>query len=117
VANHFSVVRNRFKDRMGQDLVLLTVTFDPARDTPDRLAQYASQWKADSKAWHFLTGAAPDVERVELHHDLIAAGPPRLVRNLPIAIRSNARGPPARPAVIPLPILKECSTRLVNQSS
>jgi protein SCO1/2 len=64
VANHFSVVRDRFKDRMGRDLVLLTVTFDPARDTPERLAQYASQWKADPKSWHFMTGNATDVERV-----------------------------------------------------
>ena len=58
VANHFSVVRDRFKDRMGRDLVLLTVTFDPARDTPERLAQYASQWKADPNSWHFMTGSA-----------------------------------------------------------
>ena len=64
VANHFSVVRDRFKDRMGRDLVLLTVTFDPARDTPDRLAQYASQWKADPRTWHFMTGDAPAVEQV-----------------------------------------------------
>ena len=64
VANHFSVVRDRFKDRMGRDLVLLTVTFDPARDTPDVLARYASQWKADAKTWHFMTGSAADVERV-----------------------------------------------------
>lgn len=64
VANHFSVVRDRFTGRMGRDLVLLTVTFDPARDTPDRLAQYASQWKADPRTWHFMTGDAPAVERV-----------------------------------------------------
>ena len=64
VANHFGVVRDRFKDRMGRDLVLLTITFDPARDTPDVLAQYAKQWKADAKTWHFMTGDAADVERV-----------------------------------------------------
>lgn len=64
VANHFGVVRDRFRERMGRDLVLLTVTFDPARDTPDVLAQYASQWKADAKTWHFMTGSAPEVERV-----------------------------------------------------
>lgn len=64
VANHFGVVRDRFKERMGRDLVLLTITFDPARDTPDVLAQYAKQWKADAKTWHFMTGNAADVERV-----------------------------------------------------
>ena len=64
VANHFGVISNRFRDRLGRDLVLLTVTFDPARDTPERLAEYARQWKADPAVWHFLTGAAADVERV-----------------------------------------------------
>ena len=64
VANHFSVVRDRFKERMGRDLVLLTITFDPARDTPEVLSQYASQWKADAKTWHFMTGSAAEVEQV-----------------------------------------------------
>jgi protein SCO1/2 len=40
------------------------VTFDPERDTPDVLAEYASQWKADPKTWHFLTGAVADVRKV-----------------------------------------------------
>jgi protein SCO1/2 len=44
--------------------VLLTATFDPVHDTPDVLAQYASQWKADPATWHFLTGMVPDVQRV-----------------------------------------------------
>lgn len=64
IANYFGVVQKQFKNRMGRDLVLLTVTFDPARDTPEKLAEYASQWKADPNLWHFLTGAATDVERV-----------------------------------------------------
>ena len=64
VVNHFSVVRDRFRHRLGRDLVLLTVTFDPARDTPERLGQYASQWAADPDTWHFLTGTAAEVELV-----------------------------------------------------
>jgi protein SCO1/2 len=64
IANHFGVMQKRFKDRVGRDLVLLTVTFDPVRDQPDRLAEYASQWKAAPPAWRFLTGAVPDVRRV-----------------------------------------------------
>ena len=64
LANHFSVVQRRLQARMGRDLVLLTVTFDPARDTPERLAEYAGQWKADPSVWHFLTGSVEDVKRV-----------------------------------------------------
>jgi hypothetical protein len=33
-------------------------------NTPERLGQYASQWRADPKTWHFLTGTATEVERV-----------------------------------------------------
>ena len=49
---------------MGRDLVLLTVTFDPARDTPERLAEYARQWNADANTWRFLTGDPDEVTRV-----------------------------------------------------
>ena len=44
--------------------MLLTITFDPERDTPEVLAAYASQWKADPKTWHFLTGPVADVRKV-----------------------------------------------------
>ena len=64
LANHFNVVQRRFQARMGRDLVLLTLTFDPARDTPERLAEYAAQWKADPSRWHFLTGSVEEVRRV-----------------------------------------------------
>jgi len=64
VSNNFGVLQQRFQKELGRDLVLLTVTFDPERDTPEVLAEYASQWKADAKTWHFLTGAVPDVRKV-----------------------------------------------------
>jgi protein SCO1/2 len=64
LANHFSVVQKRFNERMGRDLVLLTVTFDPARDTPERLAEYSRQWNADPARWHFLSGKADEIRRV-----------------------------------------------------
>lgn len=64
MTNSFGVLAKRFKDQMGRDLVLLTVTFDPVRDQPERLAEYASQWKANPDVWHFLTGIVPDVKRV-----------------------------------------------------
>ena len=64
ISNNFGVLQRRFKEQMGRDLVLLTVTFDPQRDQPDNLAHYARNWKADPKTWHFLTGPVPDVKRV-----------------------------------------------------
>lgn len=64
VANNFGVLQKQFARALGRDLVLLTVTFDPQRDTPEVLAKYAAQWKADPKTWHFLTGPVDDVRRV-----------------------------------------------------
>lgn len=64
LSNNFGRIQKRFAARMGQDLVLLTITFDPAHDRPDVLASYARIWKADPQAWHFLTGESADIQRV-----------------------------------------------------
>jgi protein SCO1/2 len=63
-ASNFALLQRRFKQKLGRDLVLLTITFDPARDRPDVLARYAAQWHADAATWHFLTGRTEDVRRV-----------------------------------------------------
>lgn len=64
MANNFGVLQRHFKDELGRDLVLLTVTFDPQRDSPEVLAHYAQTWKADARTWHFLTGSVPEIRRV-----------------------------------------------------
>jgi len=63
-SNNFGILQRRFHDRIGRDLILLTITFDPAHDDSFALAKYASTWKADVKNWHFLTGPVQDVRRV-----------------------------------------------------
>ena len=64
IANHFGVVQRRFQRETGREVVFLTITFDPVRDTPEKLAEYASQWNANPDVWHFLTGDAKAVQRV-----------------------------------------------------
>ena len=63
-SNNFGILQKKYVDRLGRDLVLLTVTFDPVHDQPEVLQNYAQTWKADPETWRFLTGAAPDVQRV-----------------------------------------------------
>jgi protein SCO1 len=63
-SNNFGLLQKRFKGRLGHDLILLTVSFDPVHDQPETLAKYAHTWKADPRAWHFLTGSATDIRRV-----------------------------------------------------
>jgi protein SCO1/2 len=64
LSNNFGVLQKRYKDRMGRDLILLTVTFDPVHDQPELLSSYAQTWKADPETWRFLTGRPQDVLRV-----------------------------------------------------
>lgn len=64
LSNNFGRLAKRFNARMGRDLVLLSISFDPARDTPEVLAKYGAIWKADANSWHFLTGSLPEVKQV-----------------------------------------------------
>jgi protein SCO1/2 len=63
-SNNFGILQKRYPERLGSDLILLSVTFDPVHDQPDVLQSYAKTWKADAESWRFLTGAAADVQRV-----------------------------------------------------
>jgi protein SCO1 len=64
LSNNFGVLQRRFKDRMGKEIILLTVIIDPVHDQPDALKTYAHTWKADSRQWHFLTGSIADIQRL-----------------------------------------------------
>ena len=64
LSNNFGVLQRRFKSRMGQDLVLLTIVIDPVHDQPDALKDYARTWKADPRQWHFLTGPIMDIQHL-----------------------------------------------------
>jgi protein SCO1 len=64
MSNNFGALQKRFSSDLGRDLVLLTITFDPERDTPDVLASYAERWGAKPVGWRFLTGSVPEIRRV-----------------------------------------------------
>jgi protein SCO1/2 len=64
VTNNFGVLQKRFAKELGREVVLLTITFDPQRDTPEALAAYAAPWKPAPGTWHFLTGPVADVRKV-----------------------------------------------------
>src|ERR1700722_13315953 len=64
LSNNLGLLQKRFKDRLGSDLVLLTVIIDPVHDQPDALADYARTWKAEARTWHFLTGSLSDIRQL-----------------------------------------------------
>jgi cytochrome oxidase Cu insertion factor (SCO1/SenC/PrrC family) len=54
-------IHDHLLDRMGKDVHLISISVDPGRDTPERLAEYAAGLKA-GPGWYFLTGARPNVD-------------------------------------------------------
>jgi len=63
-SNNFGVLAKKYGARLGRDLVLLTVTFDPVHDQPEVLQKYAETWKANPENWRFLTGDTAEIQRV-----------------------------------------------------
>ena len=59
----FSQVQGKLGDRLGDEVVLVSVTVDPARDTPERLQAYSSKHGARD-GWVWLTGPKPTVDDV-----------------------------------------------------
>jgi protein SCO1 len=47
---------------LGPDFHLVSISVDPERDTPEKLAAYAARYGANPLAWSFLTGPADAIE-------------------------------------------------------
>jgi len=52
------------KALQGTPVHFVSISVDPAHDTPERLREYAGDVQADLKRWSFLTGDAATVRRV-----------------------------------------------------
>lgn len=59
----FGQVQNKLGDQLGDDVVLVSVSVDPIRDTPQRLKAYAAKHKA-SPDWIWLTGDKRTMDKV-----------------------------------------------------
>lgn len=64
--HRMSLVQQELKSRglLKDDRVrLVSITLDPARDTPEALARYMRLYDADPEHWSFLTGPVEDVHK------------------------------------------------------
>ena len=57
-------IQGQLDEGLKQDLVLISVSFDPAVDTPEVLKQYAAEQGFDVPGWHFLTGTPEQIRQV-----------------------------------------------------
>lgn len=51
-------------ETLGLPVQLVTIFFDPARDTPEALRLYSQQWKADPTQWRMVTGDPTHLKHV-----------------------------------------------------
>ncbi|MGB5079387.1 MAG: SCO family protein [Burkholderiales bacterium] len=59
----FQQLQGRLGTALGKEVVLVSISVDPLRDTPERLHEYAGRYQARA-GWTWLTGAKPDVDSV-----------------------------------------------------
>lgn len=86
----FQLLQKRLASRLGKDVVLVSITVDPLRDTPPRLREYAGRYEA-GEGWVWLTGAKPDVDSVLKG---LGAYAPRFEDHPAMVLIGDARGGP-----------------------
>jgi protein SCO1 len=61
MSNNFAKIQDWLGDRLGKDVHLISVSVDPANDTPAKLKEYAARFKA-RPGWYFLTGSKENID-------------------------------------------------------
>ena len=65
----------RVQDALGSDfgteVAFVSITFDPERDTPEVLKEYAEAFDADPAGWSFLTGEPGAVREVARRYGVV----------------------------------------------
>ena len=54
-------VHKHFGDRIGRDILMLSITIDPENDTPAVLKDYAARY-GNKKGWLYLTGDYDEID-------------------------------------------------------
>ncbi len=88
---HFARIQSSIKSRPDlADVRLLTVTLDPAFDTPPVLKKQAQLLKADPAIWSFLTGTPKEVTQFAvqfgIQNEADSQDPSQIVHNLRTAV-------------------------------
>ncbi|MGO7185975.1 SCO family protein [Rhizobium brockwellii] len=72
LTDNMARVKTKLGSTFGSEIVFVTITVDPERDTPEVLKQYAESFGADLKGWSFLTGDPAIVHEVGRKYGVIA---------------------------------------------
>jgi protein SCO1/2 len=88
---NFAAIQNEIGKTPGLgDVRLVSVSFDPAHDTPAVLRTHATDLKADPAVWHFVTASPEDIKGFTAKFGVTAApsdeSPAVLTHNLSTAV-------------------------------
>ncbi len=61
MAARLEKVQRWLGDRLGKDAFILSISVDPKRDTPEKMAAFGESFRA-RQGWYFLTGEPANVE-------------------------------------------------------
>lgn len=64
-------VRDELGPAFGADIVFVTITFDPLRDTVEVLRAFSDAFGADPRTWMFLTGEPAEIQEVTARYGVI----------------------------------------------
>jgi cytochrome oxidase Cu insertion factor (SCO1/SenC/PrrC family) len=59
----FARVQKELGERAGRDVRIISISVDPATDTPERMKAWGAKFKAGA-GWTFVTGAKPQVDEL-----------------------------------------------------
>lgn len=69
----FARVQSLLGQRMGKDLQLISISIDPANDTPPRLKAWGEKFHRKA-GWTFVTGSKPDIDALATSLGVAASG-------------------------------------------
>jgi protein SCO1/2 len=91
---HFAALQEHFHDDPAlKNVHLVTVSFDPATDTPAVLKKHARELNADLTRWSFLTGKRDDIDQFAARFGLSVARAPNDARDITHNLRTAVIGP------------------------
>ena len=66
-------VQDALGEKFGAKIAFISISFDPERDTPEVLKDYAQFWGAKPEGWSFLTGSLEAVRDVTRRYGVFFA--------------------------------------------
>lgn len=64
-------VREELGAAFGHDVVFVSISLDPERDTPEVLKDYAEAFDANPGSWFFLTGSVAEVRQLTQQYGVV----------------------------------------------